>query len=385
MTQAATKPVTMAPIEFIDLQAQRRRLGDRIERAIAKVLDHGKFIMGPEVKQLESGLAEFSGARHVIGCSSGTDAIVLGLLALGVGRGDAIFVPSFTFAATAEAVALLQATPVFVDILPDTFNMDPASLNHAIDMTVSEGRLRPVGIIPVDLFGQPADYRTIEPLADRYGLWVMADGAQSFGAQLDGRRVGTIGKLSTTSFFPAKPLGCYGDGGAIFTNDDELAAILRSLLFHGKGSEKYDNVRIGMNGRLDTIQAAILLEKLSIFEEEIELRQAIAARYSAALGNVVRVPSVIDGATSAWAQYTLVLDNRDAVAAALKANGVPTAVYYPRPLHRQTAYREYPTAPGGLSVSDDLSTRVLSLPMHPYLSADVQNWISSALTDAANS
>lgn len=383
MTQAAHKAAAVEPIAFIDLQAQRRRLGTRIDDAIRRVLDHGKFIMGPEVKQLETGLAEFCGARHAIGCSSGTDALVLGMMALGVGRGDAVFVPSFTFAATSESVALLGATPVFIDILPDTFNVDPESLSAAIDMVTREGRLRPVGVIPVDLFGQPADYQVIEPLAEEHGLWVMADGAQSFGARLHDRRVGAIGRISTTSFFPAKPLGCYGDGGAIFTDDDELAAILRSLLFHGKGSEKYDNVRIGMNGRLDTIHAAILLEKLSIFEEEIEMRQAVARRYNAGLGNVTRVPYVIDGAISAWAQYTIVLDDRDAVAARLKQDGIPTAVYYPRPLHRQTAYREYPTAPGGLPVSEGLSARVLSLPMHPYLEAGVQDQIVSAMLAAA--
>jgi dTDP-4-amino-4,6-dideoxygalactose transaminase len=382
MIQTAVKSVMHEPIEFIDLHAQRRRLGDKIDQAIAKVLEHGRFIMGPEVPELERQLADFCGARHAIGCSSGTDAIVLGLMALGVGPGDAVFVPSFTFAATAEAVAFLRATPVFVDIRPESFNMDPDSLSAAIDMIAESGELRPVGVIAVDLFGQPADYRIIEPLAERHGMWVMADGAQSFGATLDNRRVGAIGRISTTSFFPAKPLGCYGDGGAIFTNDDELATILRSLLFHGKGSEKYDNVRIGMNGRLDTIQAAILLEKLSIFEEEIERRQTVAQRYNDSLGNVTRVPCVTDGTKSAWAQYTIVLSDRDAVASRLKQEGIPTAVYYPRPLHRQTAYRGYPTAPGGLLVSEDMSMRVLSLPMHPYLEPPVQQRIVAAVLSA---
>ncbi len=372
-----------APIEFIDLQAQRRRLGDRIDQAIARVLAHGRFIMGPEVLELESRLAESCGARHAIGCSSGTDALVLGLMALGVGRGDAVFVPSFTFAATAEAVALLGAVPVFVDVLPNTFNIDPASLAEAIGMVARGEALRPAGVIPVDMFGQPADYEAIEPLAEKHGLWVIADAAQSFGATLNGRRVGTIGRLTTTSFFPAKPLGCYGDGGAIFTDDDDLAAILRSLLFHGKGKEKYDNVRIGMNGRLDTIQAAILLEKLSIFEDEMERRQAVARRYNSALGNLVQTPRVIKGATSAWAQYTIVLNDRDDIAAALKQKGIPTAVYYPRPLHQQTAYREYPIMPSGLSVSEDLSGKVLSLPMHPYLAAADQDRVITAVQTAA--
>jgi len=378
MTEAAHNLPAQEPIAFIDLQAQRRRLGERIDQAIAAVLDHGQFIMGPQVEQLECELAEYCGARHAIGCSSGTDALVLGLMALGVGRGDAVFVPTLTFASTAEAVALLGATPVFVDSLPDTFNIDPESLCEAIVEVTRVGQLRPVGVIAVDLYGQPANYSEIEPLAEKHGLWVMADAAQSFGAGLHGRRVGTIGQITTTSFFPAKPLGCYGDGGAVFTDDDELATILRSLLFHGKGSEKYDNVRIGMNGRLDTIQAAILLEKLSIFNEEIERRQEVAKRYHIGLDNVTRIPRVIDGATPVWAQYTIVLDDRDAVAARLKQGGIPTAVYYPRALHRQKAYRAFPTAPGGLPVSDDLSMRVLSLPMHPYLDVDAQERIIEA-------
>ena len=384
MTQAALDTIPEAPIAFVDLQAQRRRLGTRIDDAIGRVLDHGRFIMGPEVAELESRLATHCGAEHVIGCSSGTDGLVLGLMALGVGPGDAVFVPSFTFAATAEAVALLGATPVFVDILPDSFNMDPAGLTAAIESIQADQAYRPAGVIPVDLFGQPADYRAIEPVAVAHGLWVMADAAQSYGALLDNRRIGTIGRVAVTSFFPAKPLGCYGDGGAIFTDDGDLAAILRSLLSHGKGSEKYDNVRIGMNGRLDTIQAAILLEKIGIFDDEVRLRQQVAARYDSGLRDIVEVPALVEGATSVWAQYTLVLDDRDVVAAKLKEQGIPTAIYYPRPLHRQTAYQDFPMAPGGLPVSEELSGRVLSLPMHPYLDAATQDRIIAALVDAVS-
>ena len=384
MTQAALDTIPEAPIAFVDLQAQRRRLGTRIDDAIGRVLDHGRFIMGPEVAELESRLATHCGAEHVIGCSSGTDGLVLGLMALGVGPGDAVFVPSFTFAATAESVALVGATPVFVDILPDSFNMDPAGLTAAIESIQADQAYRPAGVIPVDLFGQPADYRAIEPVAAAHGLWVMADAAQSYGALLDNRRIGTIGRVAVTSFFPAKPLGCYGDGGAIFTDDGDLAAILRSLLSHGKGSEKYDNVRIGMNGRLDTIQAAILLEKIGIFDDEVRLRQQVAARYDSGLRDIVEVPALVEGATSVWAQYTLVLDDRDVVAAKLKERGIPTAIYYPRPLHRQTAYQDFPMAPGGLPVSEELSGRVLSLPMHPYLDAATQDRIIAALVDAVS-
>ena len=369
------------PIEFIDLHAQRRRLGTRIDQAISRVLDHGKFIMGTEVRVLEQRLATFAGAKHAITCSSGTDAIMLILMAWGIGRGDAVYVPAFTFASTAEAVALLGATPVFCDVLADSFNLDPDSFESAIAVTKDAG-LRPRAVIAVDLFGQPADYRRIEPLARSNGLKVLADAAQSFGASLDGRRVGVIADAAATSFFPAKPLGCFGDGGAVLTDDDELAQAVASLRLHGKGDHKYDNQRIGMNGRLDTLQAAILLEKLAIFEDEIKQRQTVARRYHAGLGDITRVPLVIDGATSTWAQYTIVQSDRDGLAARLRGDGIPTAVYYPRPLHRQTAYSEFPTASGGLPVSENLSKRVLSLPMHPYLAADDQDRVIAALNGA---
>jgi dTDP-4-amino-4,6-dideoxygalactose transaminase len=371
------------PIPFIDLAAQRQRLGRRIDDAIMRVVDHGVFIMGPEVRQIEADLAAFCEARHVVSCASGTDALALVLMAKGVKAGDAVLCPSFTFASTAEVVAWVGATPVFVDVDGETFNMDPASLEAAIETTV-RGGLKPVAVIAVDLFGQPADYEAIEAICARHQLWLLADAAQSFGATYRRRRVGTIGTATSTSFFPAKPLGCYGDGGAVFTDDDALAAVLRSLRVHGQGADKYDNVRIGMNGRLDTVQAAVLLEKLKIFPEEIAARQAAASRYTAALADVAGVPRVLDGASSVWAQYTLRVagGRREALAARLKAEAIPTAIYYPRPLHRQTAYRDFPVAGGELPVSDRLAAEVISLPMHPYLSADVQDRIIDAVRRA---
>ena len=371
----------MESIEFIDLQAQRRRLGDRIDKAIARVLEHGHFIMGPEVRELEERLADYCGVRHAISCASGTDALLLPLMAWGVGPGDLVFVPTFTFAASAEVVALIGATPVFVDVVPDTFNVDPASLAAAIDAASASHR-RPVGVIAVDLFGQPADYDAIEKLARDHGLWLLADGAQSFGATYHRRRVGSIGDVAATSFFPAKPLGCYGDGGALFTDDDGLADVMRSLRVHGKGADKYDNVRVGLNGRLDTIQAAILLEKLSIFDEELLARQAVAELYAELLSATVTVPAVIEGAASAWAQYTIRVPDRDRVASALEAEGIPTAVYYPKPLHEQAAYSAFPVAPTGAEAATRLSSAVLSLPMHPYLAKSGQEAIAAAVVGA---
>jgi dTDP-4-amino-4,6-dideoxygalactose transaminase len=370
-------------IPFIDLAAQRRRLGERVEQALGRVLAHGQYIMGPEVGALEKQLAAFCGARHALSCSSGTDALILALLAKGIGRGDAVICPSFTFAATAEAVALLGATPVFADILPDTFNLDPAGLEPALAAAKREG-LTPRALIVVDLFGQPADYARLEPLLARHGLWLLADGAQSFGATYRGRRVGAIGLIAATSFFPAKPLGCYGDGGAVFTDDDALADAMRSLRIHGQGTDKYDNVRIGINGRLDTFQAAVLLEKLALFDEEIAARQRIARRYNELLAPVAVVPRLMEGATSVWAQYTLRLKagTRDAVAARLKEDGVPTAIYYPKPLHQQTAYRHFPVAGGKLPVSEQVAQEVLSLPMHPYLDEATQDRIVAAVKKA---
>lgn len=371
------------PIEFVDLKKQRARIGDKIDAGIQKVLSHGQFILGPEVKQLEEQLKNFCGAKHAIACSNGTDAIGLSLMALKVKPGDAIIVPAFTFAATAEVVAWLGATPIFVDSDPDTFNMDPKAIESAIE-TAKKKDLKPVGVIAVDLFGLAADYDSLEKRCDEYGMWLISDSAQGFGATYKGRTTGNIGTIATTSFFPAKPLGCYGDGGCIFTNDDEIAAVLQSLRFHGKGADKYDNVRIGMNARLDTLQAAILLEKLAIYEDEIEKRNLVAEKYTRQLAGVVKTPVVPIEYTSVWAQYTLTLEpgtDRTALAAALKEKGIPTAVYYPKPLNRQTAYSKYPVAGNGVPVCEDLSGRVISLPMHPYLTDAQITFICDAVRD----
>jgi dTDP-4-amino-4,6-dideoxygalactose transaminase len=370
----------MGPLAFIDLKRQQARIREQVDAAMRRVLDHGQYILGPEVRQLESELAAFCGAKHVLSCSNGTDAIILLLMALKVGPGDAVLCPSFTFAATAEAVVCLGATPVYVDIHADTFNMDAQSVEAGLQ-TAAAHKLRPVGVISVDLFGQPADYDAIEAVCGRAGLWLVCDAAQSFGATYKARKLGTIGRATSTSFFPAKPLGCYGDGGAVFTDDDALAETLASLRVHGQGEDKYDNVLVGMNGRLDSLQAAVLIEKLAIFADEIEKRDVIAARYNAGLAEVAVVPTVMPEATSVWAQYTIRVEpgRRDALAAALKAKGIPTAIYYPKPLHRQTAYRDFPVAGNGLPVSDRVAHEVISLPMHPYLMPDEQDYIIDAV------
>jgi len=375
------------PVPFIDIRAQRRRLGKSIDEAVARVLAHCQFINGPEVTQLEAQLAEFCGAKHVVSCASGTDALVMALMAKGIGRGDAVLCPSFTFCATGESVALVGAKPVFVDVNEATFNMDIASLERGI-ATAKKLGLKPKAVIPVDLFGQSADHDAIGKVAAAEGLFVLDDAAQGFGASYKGRRLGTLGHLTATSFFPAKPLGCFGDGGAIFTDDAELAATLRSIRVHGQGSDKYDNVRLGVTGRLDTMQAAILIEKLKIFEDEIAARNKVAERYARGLGNVVTVPHLASGCTSVWAQYTIRLPkgtNRDGFAAALKAQGIPTAIYYPKSMHQQTAYRDFPVAQGGLPVSERLSSDVISLPMHAYLDEPTQERIIKAVRGALSS
>lgn len=367
-------------IAFIDLQAQRARITDRVDAAIARVLEHGRFVMGPEITELESQLASFGNARHALTCANGTDALVLPLMAWGVGPGDAVFCPSFTFAATAEVVPWLGATPVFVDIDPDTYNLDPVKLANAIAEVKAQGTLTPRAIIAVDLFGQPADYPALAELARAHDLKLIADTAQGFGCTLNGEHPLHWADISTTSFFPAKPLGCYGDGGAVLTNDDELAALIISLRNHGAGADRYDNVRIGLNSRLDTIQAAILIEKLAIFPDEIERRNAVAARYNAGLAPYVdAVPTVIDGGVSVWAQYTIEHKDRDGLAAHLKAAGIPTAIYYPRPLHQQTAYTAFPRGAGGLATTEALADRVIALPMHPYLDTETQDRIIAAV------
>jgi dTDP-4-amino-4,6-dideoxygalactose transaminase len=371
-----------APIQFIDLQAQRRRLGDRLERSIMDAVRGGQWVMGPQVAELEKRLSEFAGVKHTIACANGTDALLIVLRAWEIGPGDAVFVPTFTFAASAEVVALVGATPVFVDVLEDTYNMDPASLEAAIAMVKREGKLKARAVMPVDLFGQTADYRIIEPLCKREGLKMLCDAAQGFGALLDGRRAGGIGDAASTSFFPAKPLGCYGDGGATFTNDDALAETLRSIRVHGQGSDKYENVRIGVNSRLDTIQAAILIEKLEAFPAEIELREAVAQRYNKAFraSNRIVAPRVIDGGQSTWAQYTIQVSDRAKLQSDLKAKGIPTAVYYPIPLSAQKGYKHFPSAP--TPVSDRICKTVVSLPMHPDLDPATQDRIIEAVLSA---
>ena len=372
------------PVPFIDIAAQRRRLGKSIDEAVARVLTHCQFINGPEVTALEAALAKFSGAKHVVSCASGTDALLMVLMAKQVGPGDAVLCPSFTFCATGEAVALTGATPVFVDVDEATFNMDTASLKRGI-ATARERGLKPRAVIPVDLFGQSADHDAIGAIAEAEGLFVLDDAAQGFGASYKGRKLGTFGLATATSFFPAKPLGCFGDGGAIFTDDDNLAETLRSIRVHGQGADKYDNVRLGITGRLDTMQAAILIEKLKIFEDEIAARNEVAARYARGLGNVVTVPRLASGCTSVWAQYTIRLPkgtNRDDFAAALRAQGIPTAIYYTKSMHQQTAYRDFPVADGGLPASERLSDDVISLPMHAYLDEATQQRVIEAVRGA---
>lgn len=366
-------------IPFIDLQTQRRRLGTPLEAAIKAAVEGGQWILGPQVAQLERDLATWAGVKHAIACANGTDALLLILRAWNVGLGDAVFVPAFTFAASGEVAALAGATPVFVDVLPDTFNMDSASLEAAIALVKREGKLKPKVVMPVDLFGQPADYRALAPMAAREGLKLLCDTAQGFGGVLDGKRAGAIGDAAATSFFPAKPLGCYGDGGACFTNDDGLKDILFSLRMHGQGSDRYEHVRIGYNSRLDTIQAAILIEKLKIFEDEIEQRNRVARRYNNAFAGSNRLvtPHVIGGATSTWAQYTLQVENRNKFQAGLKEAGVPTAVHYPIPLSGQKAYAHYPSV--ATPVSEKLAKTVVSLPMHPYLDAATQDRVIQAV------
>jgi dTDP-4-amino-4,6-dideoxygalactose transaminase len=370
-------------IPFIDVAAQRRRLGVAVDAAVARVLSHCQFVLGPEVRAFETELATFCGARHVITCASGTDALVLVLRALGVGPGDAVLCPSFTFCATAEVAALVGATPVFVDVDATTFNIDVSGIAGAVATAKAAG-FTPKVVIPVDLFGLAADHAALTEVAKAEGLFILDDAAQSFGATFNNRRLGTFGQATATSFFPAKPLGCYGDGGAVMTDHDEMANVLRSLRMHGHGSDKYNNIRIGFASRLDTIQAAILIEKLKIFPDEIEARDRLARRYAEGLAGVAITPTVPAGSTSVWAQYTLRIPGgrRDALAASLKVEGIPTAIYYPIPLHRQQAYKQFPVGKGGVAVSDRLASEVISLPMHAYLDAPTQDRIIDAVRRA---
>ena len=372
-------------IPFIDLQAQRARIADKIDAAVLKVVASGAYIFGPQVKEFEQKLAAFGQAKHCLANANGTDALALPLMAWGVGPGDAVFTPSFTFAATAEVVPWFGATPVFVDVLPDTYNMDPASLEAAIEGVKKQGKLTPRVVIAVDLFGQPADYPKIAEICRKHGLKLISDSAQGFGCTLHGKHPLNWADVTTASFFPAKPLGCYGDGGATLTNDEAFDKLMRSLAFHGaSNNDKYNCDKIGMNSRLDTIQAAILLEKLAIYEDEIRVRNEVAKRYTAMLSNLVRTPRVIEGGVSNWAQYTIEVENRDAFAAHMREAGVPTAQYYPKPLHRQGAYAEFPVGDGGLGVSDDICHRVISLPMHAYLDAPTQEMIAGAVSKFVN-
>ena len=384
-------------MQFIDLAAQQERIRERIEANIAAVLDHGKYIMGPEIQRLEEKLAQYVGVKHAISCASGTDALLLALMSYEIGPGDAIFTTPFTFIATGEVISLLGATPVFVDIDPRTFNIDPSKLEPAVQavqdnqatdhpLPRSGAALVPRGIIAVDLFGLPADYDNLNAIAGRHGLFVLEDAAQSFGAEYKGKKACNLAQIGGTSFFPAKPLGCYGDGGMCFSDDDNLYEIMMSLRVHGKGTHKYDNVRIGMNGRMDTLQAAVLLAKFDIFPEEIELRQQVARRYSQLLNQQaeVQAPVVPGEMTSAWAQYSVLArdeTHRTQLQAKLKEAGIPTAIYYPKPLHLQTAFKSLGYEEGDFPVSEDFSGRIFSLPMHPYLSGSDQEIIVKALAE----
>lgn len=378
-------PPTTSPLAFIDLAAQQDRLRSGLERRLHTVLHHGRYIMGPEVTRLEAELASFVGSRHCVGCSSGTDALLLPLMAWGIGRGDAVFTTPFTFIATAEAIALCGATPVFVDIDPRTYNLDPSRLAAAIERVTRSGKLVPRCIVPVDLFGLPAHYEAIRAVARQHGLLVLEDAAQAFGAVSGERRAPSFGDVGITSFFPAKPLGCYGDGGAAFTEDDELAERMRSILVHGKGRDKYNSVRIGLNARLDTLQAAVLLEKLRLYTDEIEARQRIARQYAEALSGIpgLQLPYVPSQCTSVWAQYSVQTPDRARIQAALKDAGIPTAIYYVRPLHLLEAFDFLGHRPGDFPVAEAASERIFSLPFHPYLEEGTIARIADTIRGAA--
>lgn len=358
-------------MQFRDLKAQYQALKPQIDKAIQNVLDEGQFIMGRQVRELEESLAEYVGVKHCISCANGTDALLMVLMAWDIKAGDAVFVPDFTFFATAEVVALVGASPVFVDVDEDTFNLDPVKLEAAIQRTIKEGHYQPRAVIPVDLFGLPANYPAIEKIAEKYNLLILEDGAQGFGGRIGEQKACSFGHAATTSFFPAKPLGCYGDGGAIFTNDDDLSQKLKSIRIHGKGNSRYDNIRIGLNSRLDTIQAAILQVKFKAFVDyELEKVNQIAKSYTEKLKDKVKTPITPDGYYSSWAQYTIQLENkkqRDALQEKLKEHGIPTMIYYPKPMHEQIAFEDIASKVNDLSVTEDLCKRVLSLPMHPYL------------------
>jgi UDP-2-acetamido-2-deoxy-ribo-hexuluronate aminotransferase len=373
----------MSAIPFIDLKTQYAIIKDRVDAGIKRVLEHGQYIMGPEVAECERRLASFAGSRHCLTVSSGTDALVAPLMALGIGPGDAVFLPTFTFTATAEVVVLVGAKPVYVDVHPRLFNIDTNHLANQIAAVKKQDTHRPRAVIAVDLFGLPSDYAALNKLCEAEGLVLIDDAAQSYGGALNNKRVGSLAPITATSFFPAKPLGCYGDGGAIFLDDDTLAAKLASIRVHGQGRSKYEVERIGLNARFDTIQAAVILAKLDVFESELDRRQAVARLYTEALGGAVETPAIPAGYRSAWAQYSILSDRRDAIAAALKEAGVPTAIYYPIPMHLQAAYREYGEGERSCPVSESLAKRVLSLPMHPYLDEVMIERIAAIVRKAA--
>lgn len=354
-------------MQFIDLKAQYKHLQEKIDARVMAVLKHGKYIMGPEVSELENELADYVGVKNVITCANGTDALTLSLMALGITKDDAVFCPTFTFFATAEVISYSGATPVFVDSNEKTFNICPQSLEQQIKKVIKESALKPKAIIAVDLFGLPANYPEIEKIAKKYDLKLIEDAAQGFGGEINGRRAGSFGDIATTSFFPAKPLGCYGDGGAIFTNDDDYASLLRSFRVHGKGKDKYDNVRIGMNSRLDTIQAAILLEKLAEFPTELLKRNKVASKYEFELSKDYKTPKVPEGYLSSWAQYTLVSPEREAEMKRYAEQGIPTAIYYSTCMHQQTVFKHLGYNDEDFPVASKLASQVFSLPMHPYL------------------
>lgn len=371
----------MEIMQFIDLKRQYEHLQPAIGRRIDDVLEHGKYILGPEVRELEAALADFCGARHAIGVGNGTDALLLALMAEDVGPGDAVFTSAFSFFASAEVISLVGATPVFVDIDAETYNICPAALEEAIDSVTRAGRLRARGIIAVDLFGLPANYAAIETVAEQSNLYLIEDAAQSFGAQCGDRKAGQFGKIAATSFFPAKPLGCYGDGGALFTDDDALADRIRSLRVHGKGTDKYDNVRIGTNSRLDTLQAAILLEKLAVFGGELDERERLANEYSARLSESFFVPVVPETYRSAWAQYTVRPRHgtRQSWQEKLASDGIPSAIYYGKPLHLQPAFAALGGKVGQFPIAESCSESVFSLPMHPYMAPEEFDRVVTAL------
>ena len=373
------------PVPFLDLKAQQARIAADLRRRLDAVLAHCQFVLGPEVRELEAALADFCGASHCVGVSSGTDALQIAMMAEGIGRGDAVFLPAFTYTATAEVPLVLGATPVFVDVDPRTFQIDPAHLAQRIETVTAAGRLRPRAIVGVDLFGQPADWPALTEIARVHGLFLLDDLAQSFGASLHGRMLGSQADATATSFFPSKPLGAYGDGGALFTESADRAELYRSLRTHGEGKTRYEVLRTGMNGRLDTIQAAVLLAKLAVFPEELRARERIARIYDQRLGNAVVTPRRVADSTSAWAIYAILLPDeaaRERTQAGLRADGVPTAIYYPRPLHRQPAYRESHDG-AVLPVSDDLARRILALPIHPDLTDEDVDRICRAVLATA--